>query len=165
MPACRLFSMATIRSIGWRQLFSFMTKEASQRVRNTRTGWIMVEISLDKRNPRTSSSCAHANVQRSVPWNRPRDSCVIYGAATPVLMLETIGAKESTLKTALNVRGKPASLPAPRPVTATLSRCLAPMITPNHRRARAGSRLGRLLVSTAAACLSPCRRAGSCLGS
>jgi len=102
--------------IGWRQFFSFMTKEEGQRVRNIRSGWIMVEIGLEQEG--SSDELVLCKVYRS-PRKGPAPSAVESTAAagtsgrkrkaddnntgvvTPVLTLGTApGAKRSTAPTA-----------------------------------------------------------------
>uniref|UniRef100_A0ACD5VGN6 Uncharacterized protein n=1 Tax=Avena sativa TaxID=4498 RepID=A0ACD5VGN6_AVESA len=104
------------RTIGWRQFFSFMTKEEGQRVRNIRSGWIMVEIGLEQEG--SSDELVLCKVYRS-PRKGPAPSAVESTAAagtsgrkrkaddnntgvvTPVLTLGTApGAKRSTAPTA-----------------------------------------------------------------
>lgn len=99
--------------IGWRQFFSFMTREDGQRVRSTRSGWIMVEISLQQEG--SSDELVLCKVYRS-PRKGPAPSAVESPAAsgrkrkaddnnaaavTPVLTLGTAPvAKKSTAATA-----------------------------------------------------------------
>ncbi|CAM0882093.1 unnamed protein product [Alopecurus aequalis] len=97
--------------IGWRQFFSFMTKDAGQRVRNVRSGWIMVEIGLEQEG--SSDELVLCKVYRS-----PRASTPAAGrkrkaddnnsaAVTPVLTLGP-GAKKSRAATASSGRKRKA---------------------------------------------------------
>jgi hypothetical protein len=87
--------------IGWRQFFSFMTKGPGQRVRNTRTGWIMVEIGLEQEG--SSDELVLCKVYRS-PRKGPAPETTAAAAAAasgPALTLGTApGAKISTAATA-----------------------------------------------------------------
>ena len=102
--------------IGWRQFFSFMTKEAGQRVRNTRTGWIMVEIGLEQegssdalvlckvyRSPRAGPSAARALESTPAAGRKRKTDDNNSGAVTPVLTLGP-GAKKSRAATASSGR-------------------------------------------------------------
>ncbi|KAM0888936.1 hypothetical protein ACQ4PT_028028 [Festuca glaucescens] len=98
--------------IGWRQFFSFMTKEAGQRVRNTRTGWIMVEIGLEQegltdelvlckvyRSPRKgpAPSALESTAAAAASGRKRKAGDNNSGAVTPALTLGTApGAKKST---------------------------------------------------------------------
>ncbi|XP_037413835.1 uncharacterized protein LOC119276783 [Triticum dicoccoides] len=94
--------------IGWRQFFSFMTKEEGQRVRSIRSGWIMVEIGLDHGQQEGPSDelvlCKVYRSPRAGPVEPPaaagrkRKSGDNYSAsAAPVLTLGPApGARNST---------------------------------------------------------------------
>ncbi|XP_044976648.1 uncharacterized protein LOC123444097 [Hordeum vulgare subsp. vulgare] len=97
--------------IGWRQFFSFMSKEEGQRVRSIRTGWIMVEIGLDHGQQEGPSDepvlCKVYRSPRAGPVVEPKAAAGrkrnskrrldTSGAGTPVLTLgHALGTRNST---------------------------------------------------------------------